>query len=46
MVLVHEDNQCRGSWKLGKVEKLIKSDDHKIRAAVVKVSGEGKKANS
>ena len=44
MVLVHEDNQCRGSWKLGKVEKLIKSDDHKIRAAVVKVSGEGKKA--
>jgi hypothetical protein len=45
MVLVHQDNQRRGSWKLGKVEKLIKGDDHKVRSAIVKVNGEGKKAN-
>ena len=45
MVLVHQDNQRRGSWKLGKVEQLIKGDDHKVRSAIVKVNGEGKKAN-
>lgn len=33
VVLVHDDNQPRGCWKLAKVESLIKGTDGLIRSA-------------
>lgn len=43
MVVIHDENHRRGSWKMGRVERLIESKDHENRAAIVRVSsGEGK----
>ena len=46
MVVVHDDNQRRGLWNLGKIEKLIEGEDHRIRSAVVRVHGEGRKTKT
>ena len=37
IVVVHEDNQPRGQWRLGRIDNLIPSADDKVRAAVVRV---------
>ena len=34
--IVHEDDQHRGLWKLGRVESLIKGKDGLVRGAIVK----------
>ena len=44
--MVHNENQRRGLWKLGKVEKLVKGDDDKVRSAIVRVHGDGRKGNT
>ena len=33
-----KDNSLRGSWKLGKIEALITSQDKEVRAATVRTS--------
>ena len=35
LVMVHNENQRRGLWKLGKVERLVKGEDDKVRSAIV-----------
>ena len=37
-VVLLKDNSLRGSWKLGKIEALITSQDKEIRAATVRTS--------
>ena len=37
IVIIHDDNLPRNSWRMGKVESLVKSRDGQIRGAQVKV---------
>jgi hypothetical protein len=37
VVIVHDDDQPRGLWRLGRIEKLITGADNRVRGAVVKV---------
>ena len=37
VVSVQEDNQPRGSWKLGKIEEVYTGNDGKVRGSKVKV---------
>ena len=46
LVMVHNKNQRRGLWKLGKVERLVKGEDDKVRSAIVRVYGNGRKGNT
>jgi hypothetical protein len=46
IVVAHDDNQRWGLWNLGKIEKLIEGEDHRIRSAVVRVHGEGRKTKT
>ena len=39
IVIIKEDNVARNLWKLGRVEKLIVSEDSLFRGAVVHVAG-------
>ena len=45
VVIIHDDDQARCMWKLGRVEKLLVGADDEIRAAVLKVAGHGRAAN-
>ena len=38
VVVIHNDDQPRGMWKLGKVEELMTSPDGEQRAAILRVS--------
>ena len=43
LVMVHNEKQPRGFWKMAKVEKLIVGKDEKTRGATLRVlSGSGK----
>lgn len=44
VVIVHSDNQPRGFWRLGRVEKVLVGRDDKIRGAILKVAGQGRQA--
>ena len=44
--MVHNENQRRGLWRLGKVERLVKGEDDKVRSAIVRVHGDGRKGNT
>ena len=44
IVIIHEDNQPRGTWPLGRVEEVLRGRDGEERAAVVRVAGGGRKA--
>lgn len=46
MVVVHDDNQRRGSWKLGKVEGLFEGEDKQVRSAVVRIHGKELKSKT
>ena len=46
LVMVHNEKQRRGLWKLGKVERLVKGEDDKVRSAIVRVHGDGRKGNT
>jgi hypothetical protein len=41
LVLVHDENQPRLLWRMGKVEDLIKGEDNVVRGAVVRVQSGG-----
>ena len=43
VVVVHDEDQPRGKWRIGKVEDLIAGADGSIRGAVVRVQGKGGK---
>lgn len=43
VVVVHDDDQPRGMWRLGRIEKLISGADGQVRGAVVRTKS--KKAN-
>ena len=42
VVVIHEDGQPRGMWKLGLVEKLLVGRDQEVRAVVLRVPGHGR----
>jgi hypothetical protein len=42
IVVVHDDNQRRGFWKLGVVEELFQGRDGLVRGAKIRVSTKGK----
>ena len=42
-VIVHNENQPRGVWKLGRIEETLTGPDGEIRGAVLRVSGRGGK---
>ena len=44
VVVVHTSDQPRAFWRLGRVTKLVKGNDDRVRGAVLKVSGEGRQA--
>ena len=44
VVVVHEENQLRGNWRLGKILDLIAGADSCIRGAVVEVRSKGGKS--
>ena len=37
VVIVHEENQPRGKWRIGRVEALVTGSDGQVRGAVVRV---------
>jgi len=37
VVIVHDENQPRGKWRIGKVESLVTGSDGCVRGAVVRV---------
>ena len=42
VVLVHQENISRSSWKVGVIEKVIKGRDGKVRGACVRLIARGK----
>lgn len=46
LVLVHDDSQPRGFWRLAKVEDTILGKDGQIRGAKLKVSVRGDQSTS
>ena len=44
LVVIHDDNQPRGFWKLGKVEQVMTGRDGLARGAVVRVANKGRQA--
>ena len=42
VVIVQDDNQKRGKWKLAVVERLIEGKDGVMRGAKIKLMGKGK----
>ncbi|XP_028397211.1 uncharacterized protein LOC114521021 [Dendronephthya gigantea] len=46
VVVVHDESQPRGLWRLAKVDKLIIGNDGNARGAVVKVSSKGKRPST
>ena len=45
LVVVHNEGQPRGFWKLAKVQRTIVGQDGKIRGAILKVSSSRSKIN-
>ena len=43
VVLVKEEESCRGDWPMGRISEAIKSDDGRVRKARVELMKEGKK---
>lgn len=43
VVIVHDDDQPRGLWRLGRIERLIVGSDNQVRGAVVKVKTKKRK---
>jgi hypothetical protein len=43
VVTIHADDQPRGMWRLGRVEKLLTGNDGEARGALLRVAGRGKK---
>ena len=43
IVIVHNDDQPRGMWKLGRIEELVGAD-HEVRGAVLRVARQGRQA--
>ena len=41
LVLVHDETHPRSYWKMGKVERLLMSQDSQSRGAEVRVQGRG-----
>ena len=37
IVIVHEDNQPRGFWRLARIESLIRGNDERVRAVFIRV---------
>ena len=46
VVVVHDDNEKRGLWRLALVEDLIRGKDNKVRGAVIKCSSRGGRAST
>ena len=44
VVIIHDDNQPRGMWNLGRVEELLVGNDGEVRGAVLRMAGQGRKA--
>ena len=44
IVIVHSDEQPRGLWSLGKVEKLLVGNDGEAGGAVLRVAGQGRRS--
>ena len=44
IVIVHDENQPRGLWKLGKVEELMPGADGNVRGAFIRVHSGGKRS--
>lgn len=42
VVIVHDQDQPRGLWKVGRIESTIKGADENIRGVLVKVSNGGR----
>ena len=42
IVIIHDENQPRGLWRLGKIEELIQGTDGEVRGAVVKTYSGGR----
>ena len=43
VIIVHNENQLRGFWKLGRIEETLTGPDGEIRGAVLRVSCQGGK---
>lgn len=46
IVIVHDDNQPRGKWRVGKIENHITGSDGCVRGAVVRVQTKGGKSTT
>ena len=44
IVIVHSADQPRGFWRLGRVNEVLVGRDEKIRGAVLRVAGKGRRA--
>ena len=44
IVIVHNDDQPQGMWKLGRIEELLVGADHEVRGAVLRVARQGRQA--
>ena len=42
LVIVHENNVRRSSWKMGKVEELMVGKDHEVRGVKLRLVTKGK----
>ena len=46
IMIIHSNNQPRGMWKIGRVEKLLTGHGGESRAAVLWVAGQGRMLNT
>ena len=46
VVIVHDEDQPRGKWRIGKVESLVTGSDGCVRGAVVRVKTKGGKRST
>ena len=44
VAIIHDENQPRGMWNLGRVEELLVGNDEEVKGAVLRTAGQGRRA--